>query len=57
VNIPLECSILGAFCYLGRGWTFVDLEESTAILLLCWVCNSYGLREVFTLFEAELHGR
>jgi hypothetical protein len=22
---------LGAFCYLGRGWSFNDLEESTAI--------------------------
>ena len=30
-NIPLELLILGAFHYLGRGWTFDDLEESTAI--------------------------
>lgn len=28
---PLELLILGALRYLGRGWTFDDLEESTAI--------------------------
>lgn len=28
---PLELMILGALRYLGRGWTFDDLEESTAI--------------------------
>ena len=28
---PLELLVLGAFRYLGRGWTFDDLEESTAI--------------------------
>jgi hypothetical protein len=28
---PLELLILGAFRYLGRGLTFDDLEESTAI--------------------------
>ena len=28
---PLELLILGAFRYLGRGWTFDDLEEATAI--------------------------
>jgi len=27
----LEILILGAFCYLDRGWTFDDLEVSTAI--------------------------
>ena len=28
---PLELMILGAFCYLGRGFTFDDSEEATAI--------------------------
>jgi hypothetical protein len=28
---PLELLILGSFQYLGRGWTFDDLEEATAI--------------------------
>jgi hypothetical protein len=28
---PLELLILGALHYLGRGWTFDDCEESTAI--------------------------
>ena len=28
---PLELLILGAFCYLGRGFTFDDLEEATDI--------------------------
>jgi hypothetical protein len=28
---PLELLILGALRYLGRGWTFDDCEESTAI--------------------------
>jgi hypothetical protein len=28
---PLELRVLGAFRYLGRGWTFDDLEELTAI--------------------------
>ena len=28
---PLELMILGALRYLGRGWTFDDLEEATAI--------------------------
>jgi hypothetical protein len=28
---PLELKILGALRYLGRGWTFDDLEEATAI--------------------------
>ena len=31
VGAPLELLILGALRYLGRGWTFDDLEESTAI--------------------------
>lgn len=31
VGVPLELLILGALRYLGRGWTFDDLEESTAI--------------------------
>ena len=29
---PLEILILGAFRYLGRGFTFDDCEEGTAIL-------------------------
>jgi len=29
-SFPLELMILGALRYLGRGWTFGDLEESTA---------------------------
>ena len=28
---PIELLILGGFQYLGRGWTFDDLEESTTI--------------------------
>ena len=28
---PLELLILGSLRYLGRGWTFDDCEESTAI--------------------------
>ena len=28
---PVELMILGALRYLGRGWTFDDIEESTAI--------------------------
>ncbi len=28
---PIELLILGALRYLGRGWTFDDIEESTAI--------------------------
>ena len=28
---PIELLILGAMRYLGRGWTFDDLEEATAI--------------------------
>ncbi len=32
-GVPLELFILGALRYLGRGWTFDDLEESTNISL------------------------
>ena len=28
---PMELLVLGALRYLGRGWTFDDLEESTAV--------------------------
>jgi hypothetical protein len=28
---PLELMILGALRYLGRGWTFDDIEEKTAV--------------------------
>jgi hypothetical protein len=28
---PIELMVLGVLRYLGRGWTFDDLEESTAI--------------------------
>ena len=28
---PLELMVLGAFRYLGRGWTFDDIEENTGI--------------------------
>ena len=28
---PVELLVLGALRYLGRGWTFDDLEESTAV--------------------------
>ncbi len=31
VASPIELLVLGALRYLGRGWTFDDLEESTAI--------------------------
>ena len=28
---PVELLVLGSLCYLGNGWTFGDIEESTAI--------------------------
>jgi len=28
---PIELLVLGSLRYLGRGWTFVDVEENTAI--------------------------
>ena len=28
---PLELPIVGNLCYIGRGWIFDDLKESTAI--------------------------
>ena len=28
---PVELLVLGSLLYLGRGWTFDDIEESTAI--------------------------
>ena len=28
---PVELLVLGSLRYLGRGWTFDDIEESTAI--------------------------
>ena len=28
---PVELLVLGSLCYLGRGWTVDDCEESTAI--------------------------
>ncbi len=28
---PVELFVLGSLCYLGRGWTFDDCEDSTAI--------------------------
>jgi len=31
MGVPLSLLILGALRYLGRGWTFDDLEEATAI--------------------------
>ena len=30
-GVPLDLLILGALRYLGRGWTFDDLEEATGI--------------------------
>ena len=30
---PVELLFLGLLHYLGRGWTFVDIEEQTAILI------------------------
>ncbi len=32
-GVPFELLILGALRYIGRGWTFDDLEESTNISL------------------------
>jgi hypothetical protein len=29
--LPLELLVLGALRYLGRGWTFDDLEEATSV--------------------------
>ena len=31
IGVPLELLVLGALRYLGRGWTFDDLEDVTAI--------------------------
>ena len=31
VGVPLDILILGCLRYLGRGWTFNDLEEATNI--------------------------
>lgn len=31
VGLPLELLVLGSLRYLGRGWTFDDLEEATGI--------------------------
>jgi hypothetical protein len=31
LGAPLELLILGTFRYLGRGWTFDDLQEATLI--------------------------
>lgn len=31
IGIPLELLVLGSLRYLGRGWTFDDLEEATGI--------------------------
>jgi hypothetical protein len=31
LGVPLELLVLGALRYLGRGWTFDDIEESTSI--------------------------
>jgi hypothetical protein len=36
---PIELLILGGFRYLGRGWTFDDLEENT--LISCEVHRNY----------------
>jgi hypothetical protein len=30
-GVPLDLLVLGSLRYLGRGWTFDDLEESTGI--------------------------
>ena len=30
-GVPLELLVLGSLRYLGRGWTFDDLEEATGI--------------------------
>ncbi len=29
--LPVDLLVLGSLCYLGRGWTFDDSEELTAI--------------------------
>jgi hypothetical protein len=31
MSSPIELLVLGSLCYLGRGWTFDDIEEQTAI--------------------------
>ena len=42
-TIPLKLLLLSALRYLGRGWTFDDLEEATAI-------NNETMRQFFTNF-------
>ena len=34
---PIELLLLGSLRYLGRGWTFDDLEESIFLLEMCTV--------------------
>ena len=31
IGIPIDFLILGALIYLGRDWTFDDLEEATGV--------------------------
>jgi hypothetical protein len=56
---PIKLMVLGALRYLGRGWTFDDLEESTAIheethrvffhLFVEWGSPSYSIPMLSTL--------
>ena len=43
-SLPIELLVLGALRYLGRGWTFDDLEEATAIS-----------EEVHRVFFSQVH--
>ena len=31
MGVPLEILVLGSLRYIGRGWTFDDLEEATGV--------------------------
>ena len=42
-SLPLSLLLLGALRYLGRGWTFDDIEEATAI-------NAETVRQFFHQF-------
>ena len=32
IEVPLDLLVLGSLRYLGRGWTFDDLEDATGII-------------------------
>ena len=55
---PIELLLLGTLRYLGRGWTFDDIEEATAISLevhrVFSMHSSVGVVHVF-MTDLSLH--